>query len=120
MSIYSEIFIVDNKEEKEDIYLIKIGKNAESNDKLLKNCPKDCLWFHLKGGPSPHGFLIFEGEKKVFHPKAILRTASLVKSFSKSRDRKEVSVEYTFLKNIELTNILGLVEINKKMDKVFV
>lgn len=119
MSIYSEIFIIGQDEiENKEIYSIKIGKNSEANDKLLKSCPKNCLWFHVKGGSSPHGFLLCEENK--FHPKAIKRTAELVKSFSKYKNIKEVSVEYTLLKNVKLTDTPGLVEINKRIDKILV
>lgn len=102
--IYEEIF--------GEYWLIKIGRNADENDQLLRSSPKESLWFHLKGMPSPHGILFNKDNK--YNEESIHKCASLVKKFSKGKNIPKLAVEYLPLKNVKLTDTKGLVEISKK------
>lgn len=43
-------------------YRILVGRNAPSNDNLVKNHPhKGCYWFHALGAPGPHVILCING-----------------------------------------------------------
>jgi predicted ribosome quality control (RQC) complex YloA/Tae2 family protein len=96
---------------------IKIGRNCEDNDILLKTCSLDSLWFHLKGMASPHGFLMGPS----ISDEHIYKTASLVKQFSKAKNIENVSVEYLPLKYVKLTGEKkGEVYLTKKPNKIFV
>ena len=98
---------------------IKIGRNDEENDKIIKEGSQNDLWFHIKNNPSPHGIIhcdtIEEPSKDV-----IYKTAELVKSFSKYKDLSKITIIYTKLKNIKRTNILGSVIIKNKTKEVIV
>lgn len=102
--IYEEIF---NKD-----WIIRIGRNADENDQLLRSSPKDSLWFHLEGMPSPHGIL-FNADNE-YSEDSIQRCSSLVKNFSKGKNIPKLAVQYLPLKNVKLTDTKGLVEISKK------
>tara|TARA_Y100001970_G_scaffold269017_1_gene360913 strand:+ start:352 stop:669 length:318 start_codon:yes stop_codon:yes gene_type:complete len=88
-----------------DNIIILIGENSEENDNLIKEKNKKYFWFHLKNGPSPHG--IIKTDKPT--NKQIYICANLVKENSKQKNMKNVYVEYTQLKNIRSTKILGTV-----------
>ena len=91
--------------------IIKIGRNQDENDKLLKEYlqNENVIWFHLHSFPSPHGFLV--GSTEIEN---IQRTASLVKQFSKYKNLKNIKVEYLPIKYVKFTEKKGEVILKKK------
>ena len=100
-------------------FTIKIGKNDEENDNLIKEGGQNDLWFHIKNNPSPHG-IIHSDTKEEPTKDVIYKTAELVKSFSKYKDLSKITIVYTKLKNIKRTNILGSVIIKNKTKEIIV
>lgn len=66
-------------------YDIFVGRNAYSNENLVKNHPhRSCLWLHIKDAKGPHVVLCFEGKEE---PKeVILRRAASLAVFLKNRE----------------------------------
>jgi predicted ribosome quality control (RQC) complex YloA/Tae2 family protein len=100
-------------------FTIKIGRNSEENDKIIKEGEQNDTWFHIKNNPSPHG-IIHSDTKEEPTKDVIYKTAELVKSFSKYKDLSKITIIYTKLKNIKRTNILGSVIIKNKTKEVIV
>ncbi len=109
--MYTEIFNIN--------YRIEIGRNQMENDRLIKTSPQNCIWFHLKDQPSPHGF-ITRLNNTPLDKEVIYRTAQLVKSFSKAKNQNNVSVEYITLSKIKTTHIPGMVVLKKTPQYVVV
>ena len=109
--MYSDIF--------DENFLIQIGNNQLENDELVKNSHQKSLWFHLKDMPSPHGILIsLNGEK--FTKSAILKTASLVKQYSKANNLRRICVQYIELKFVKMTDVKGKVILMKKGEQIVI
>ena len=102
-----------------DNFIIKIGRNSEENDKIIKEGEQNDLWFHIKDNPSPHGIIHCDTKEEPTKD-IIYKTAELVKSFSKYKDLSKITIIYTKLKNIKRTNILGSVIIKNKTKEIIV
>jgi predicted ribosome quality control (RQC) complex YloA/Tae2 family protein len=109
--MYSEIF--------NNNFLIQIGNNQSENDELVKKSNQNSLWFHLKDMPSPHGILTSLNSEKI-SKSAILKTASLVKEYSKANNLRRISVQYIELKYVKLTNIKGKVILMKSCEQIII
>jgi hypothetical protein len=103
--------------------LIEIGRTQLENDKLVRlhklagGADKTIIWFHLGGGDSSgHGFATIPTSNYTkgtqLYKECIYRAATLVKSFSKRKDDKHVSIIYTIISNVALTTTRGLVTLN--------
>jgi predicted ribosome quality control (RQC) complex YloA/Tae2 family protein len=106
-------------------WTIKIGRNEKENDTLIRNSNKNDLWFHLEDNPSPHGFIgSTPSTSSAPTPNAepphdlIYKTALLVKKYSNCKHIPSISVIYTKIENVCLTNKLGTVIIKKKTNKI--
>ena len=51
-------------------YTIKLGRNQDENDELVKNAEPDDYWLHVSNHPSPH-CIIANPSKKRIHQKII-------------------------------------------------
>ncbi len=120
--VYTEI-ITDSAH----TWAIKIGRNEKENDALIRNSNKNDLWFHLEDNPSPHGFISStpsapSAPAPFYCPDPsrplIYKTALLVKKYSNCKHIPSVSVIYTKIENVCLTNKLGTVIIKKKTNKI--
>ena len=100
-------------------FTIKIGRNDEENDNLIKEGGQNDLWFHIKNNPSPHG-IIHSDTKEEPTKDVIYKTAELVKSYSKYKDLSKITIIYTKLKNIKRTDVLGSVIIKNKTKKLVI
>ena len=92
--------------------VIKIGQNAEDNDKIVKEAKQSDVWFHLSNLPSCH--VIIEVDKK--HPinkQMINHCAQLCKENTKYKNQS-VKVQYTEIKNIKRTETHGKVIVKGK------
>ena len=100
-------------------FTIKIGRNQNENDKLIKEGSQNDLWFHLKENPSPHGFIHSDTNEEP-NKEVIFRTAELVKQFSKFKSYSKVKIIYIELKHIKCTDVPGTVIIKKKTKEIIV
>ena len=100
-------------------FTIKIGRNDEENDNLIKEGGQNDLWFHIKNNPSPHGIIHCDTKEEPTKD-VIYKTAELVKSFSKYKDLSKITIIYTKLKNIKRTDVLGSVIIKNKTKEVVI
>jgi len=100
-------------------FTIQIGNNQSENDILIKKSHQNSIWFHLKDMPSPHGILTSLNGKKI-NKSIILKTASLVKEYSKAKYLRRINIEYIELKFVKITDIKGKVILMKKPNKIII
>lgn len=100
----------------EEIYTIKIGSNAEENHMLVESMKPDDSWFHLDEYPSPH--LIINVDYEKISKKMIYQIALLLKQHTKYKKETELSIIYTYRKNIILTKIPGKVTIKGNYETI--
>jgi predicted ribosome quality control (RQC) complex YloA/Tae2 family protein len=98
-----------------DISILYIaGKNAKENQQLtLESLNKD-LWFHLADYPSAHLVCKINDQEftRIQLVKIVERGARLLKSISnKQKSMPNLSVHYTYMENVENTDVDGLVNI---------
>lgn len=90
-----------------------IGKNAKDNFKVIDLGEQEDLWFHVKGETSCHVVALISHipdlEKEEM--KVIIEEGSLLckENTFKVASLKNVAIDYTFLKNIKKTKIIGCV-----------
>jgi predicted ribosome quality control (RQC) complex YloA/Tae2 family protein len=98
------------------IYTIKIGKNAQENQELLEMSNLDHTWFHVSDYPSPH--LIINVDYNILTKKELYQIAVILKQNTKYKKENNISIDYTLRKNLELTSTPGLVKIIGKSYKM--
>lgn len=105
--MYTEIFNSD--------YQIRVGKNQEENDYIVRTSSQTSLWFHLRDFPSAHASVTNIKKPGVYSRDVIFRTALLVKDASKQgvNNLQKVSVNYLPIKNVKRTEIKGKVILAK-------
>lgn len=105
--MYSEIF--------NENYQIRVGKNQQENDAIIRASSQAALWFHLKDFPSAHAVITNIKKPGVYDKEAIIRTALLVKEKAKLgvNNLNRVSVNYLPIKNVKRTEIPGQVILTK-------
>ena len=90
-----------------------IGKNAKDNFKVIDLGESEDLWFHVKGETSCHVVALISHipdlEKEEM--KVIIEEGALLckENTFKVASLKNVAIDYTFLKNIKKTKIIGCV-----------
>jgi len=105
--MYTEVFNGD--------YHIRLGKNQQENDNIVRTSSQSALWFHLKDFPSAHAVvtnIVIPGK---YDNTVIIRAATLVKDNAKQgvNNLQKVSVNYLPIKNVKRTEILGQVLLTK-------
>lgn len=111
-----------------DKYTIWIGRSQEENQTLISKTKKtnqNALWFHVGSGfSSPHGVLVDKSTKSAtkYDKDAIIRTATLVKQYSKEaiKNLNAVTVEYIPIKHVESSDVPGKVHLKKTPNKIIV
>ena len=105
--MYTEVFNGD--------YHIRLGKNQQENDKIIKTSPQTALWFHLKDFPSAHAVVTNITKPAKYDSAVIIRAATLVKDNAKQgvNNLQKVSVNYLPIKNVKRTEIAGQVILTK-------
>lgn len=111
-----------------DKYTICIGRSQEENQTLVSKTKKtnqNALWFHVGNGfSSPHGVLIDKSKTTAtkYEKDAILRTATLVKQYSREaiKTLHAVTIEYIQIKYVESTDVPGKVHLKKTPNKIIV
>ena len=117
--MYSEIFNGN--------YQIRLGKNKEENDRIIRTSPQTALWFHLKDFQSAHAVVTnISNVKKsgicIYDKEVIIRAATLVKENAKIgvNNLHKVSVNYLPIKNVKRTEIPGQVILTKTPNIVII
>ena len=76
-----------------DGFIVKMGRDAKSNDHLTFNVSdKKDLWFHVKGVPGSH--VVIRVMDKLPTESVIRFAAELAKKNSKAKNEKSVTVVY--------------------------
>lgn len=99
--------------------LIKIGENANDNDKIISEAAQTDIWFHLADFSSCH--VIIKCSKE--HPitkQMINYCAILVKENTKYKNLPKVTVNYTDIKNVKKTETKGKVILKGKIMNIIV
>jgi predicted ribosome quality control (RQC) complex YloA/Tae2 family protein len=79
---------------------ILVGKNAESNEKILNYySDKDDIWLHAKDVSGSHVLIKCSKNKKLPEP-VLHRAAALAAYYSKNRNQNLATVTYTFRKYV--------------------
>lgn len=90
----------------------KIGKNASDNFDIIESSQANDLWFHIDDHSSCH-VVASMAEDTNYTKKQLLyiikQGAILCKQHSKYKSQKDVSIIYTYIKNITMTDIVGSV-----------
>ena len=90
-----------------------IGKNAKDNFKIIDICEPDDLWFHIKNESSCHVIALIASIKEMGKKELqeIIKEGSKLckENTLKVASLKNVAVDYTFLKNVKKTKIIGSV-----------
>lgn len=76
-------------------YQCWIGKNAKSNDKLLKAGHKEDIWMHARGVPGSHLLIRMENDKGMPQKSVLLEAASYAAYYSKAKGSKLAPVMIT-------------------------
>ena len=105
--MYTEVFNGD--------YHIRLGKNQQENDNIVRTSPQSALWFHLKDFPSAHAVVTNIVTPGKYDNAVIIRAATLVKDSAKQgvNNLQNVSVNYLPIKNVKRTEIAGQVFLTK-------
>jgi len=87
-----------------------IGKNEKDNFNIIDMSGPNDLWFHLSDYPSCHVIAkLPENIHKENLKYIIKKGAILCKQNSKYKSEKDISIIYTFIKNIKKTEKIGCV-----------
>jgi predicted ribosome quality control (RQC) complex YloA/Tae2 family protein len=96
-------------------YHIRLGKNKQENDTIIRTSPQTALWFHLKDFPSAHAVVTNIVKPGVYDKEVIIRASTLVKDNAKQgvNNLQKLSVNYLPIKNVRRTEIPGQVFLTK-------
>lgn len=82
-------------------YTALVGKTNRQNDYLVKHMAKDNdIWLHVKDYPGAHVIIRMEKSLPETPESVLLEAACLAAYFSKARQNKNVSIDYTLRKNV--------------------
>ncbi len=96
-----------------DGFEIWVGKNAKSNEALLKDAHKNDLWLHAADLPGSH--VLIRSNGKVISKTTLEKVASLAAHYSKGKGQTLQTVLYTERKNISKAKhaAIGAVKLSK-------
>ncbi len=78
-------------------FIVRAGKNAVQNDRLIRQAAPDDLWFHARGLPGSHVIISRGGKRDV--PEAVIKAAAqLAARHSQAQQTGKVEVSYTKVK----------------------
>ena len=102
-----------------------IGGNAQENHDIIDegyNANENNLWFHISDKPSAHVIskIPKDLELKKDEVKKIIKQGALIcKTYSKYKKEKNVSIDYTKIKNVEKCEEPGVVTL-KDVKKIII
>ena len=90
------------------------GKDALQNQQLILDSDENDMWFHVANYPSSHLVMKIHNIKlsKKELRKVVVQGARQLKKLSKYSSIKNLEFNYTLIKNVKITNIIGRVTIN--------
>ena len=94
--------------------LVRVGKNNKQNDVLTGSASKNEIWFHIKGFHGSH-VILTPNENEEPLDIDYTQAAMLAAYYSEKRGSRNVSVDYTRVKNLKKPNgsALGFVTYDK-------
>jgi predicted ribosome quality control (RQC) complex YloA/Tae2 family protein len=103
-------------------YHIRLGKNQQENDNIVRTSPQTALWFHLKDFPSSHAVVTNIVKPSIYDKEVIIRAATLVKDNAKQgvNNLQKLGVNYLPIKNVKRTEILGQVLLTKSPKTIYI
>ena len=78
-------------------FIVRVGKSAVQNDRLIRQAAPDDLWFHARGLPGSH-VIISRGDKRDIPDAVIEAAARLAARHSQAQQTGKVEVSYTKVK----------------------
>jgi len=91
-----------------------VGKNAQDNFDIIESANPDDIWFHIDDHASCHVIACLPNDIS-FQKKQLMyiikQGAILCKQYSNYKSQKNVSIVYTPIKNVTMTNHTGSVTI---------
>lgn len=81
-------------------YEVWIGKNAKSNDAILRSSHKEDLWFHSRDGAGSHVLIRMQGKRELPDQTLIENVASVAAFHSKASGSSIVPVRYAKRKHL--------------------
>lgn len=94
--------------------LFTVGKNAQENFNIIENSNPNDIWFHIDNYASCHVIasmppdIDFDKKQLMY---IIKQGAIICKQYSKYKSDKNVTIVYTCVKNVTMTNHTGSVTI---------
>ncbi len=86
-----------------DGFTVLVGKNNKQNDYLTtKLANKEDIWLHVKDFQGSH--VIIRTDGKLPSQDTINKCAALAKKYSKTSESSNVTIDYTFVKNVKKTS----------------
>jgi len=80
-------------------YTVRVGKNAQQNDELLRGARPNDLWLHARDVPGSHVVISRHGQEDIAN-EVITEAAQLAARHSKSRHEKHVAVSVAQVKHV--------------------
>ena len=99
------IYVPENEKE----YTLLIGKTQKENDLIVKSSNQNDTWFHLDKLSGPHLVLQNNGDNI---PKRYINYIGTLFKEHKSNLPNRYTVIYTQIKNVKLTDTLGMVNVS--------
>ena len=96
-----------------NIILFIKGKNAKNNTLIINEASDEDLWYHVTDMPSLHVIAKINDLEltKQQYKNVVMRGAKITKMFSKYSSCKSLMITYTKIKNVQITNVPGLVNL---------
>ena len=91
-----------------------LGENANENHKIIKSSNKEYWWFHLNKYSSGHCIV----ETNKINHNIIIIAGNYIKKNTKYKNRDEIDICYTQVKNIKILNTPGEVEFYNKTNLI--
>ena len=86
-----------------DGFDIRVGRNNKQNDKLtMRTASREDLWFHVKDIPGSHVVIRNHDDREV-PAQTLEEAATLAAYYSKAKESRNVSVDYTQIKYVNKT-----------------
>ena len=103
-------------------YHIRVGKNQQENETIIRTSPQTAIWFHIKDFPSAHAVVTNILKPGIYDKDVIIRTATLVKDGAKQgvNNLQKISINYLPIKNVKRTEIPGQVILTKRPNTLII
>jgi predicted ribosome quality control (RQC) complex YloA/Tae2 family protein len=101
-----------------DEFTILVGSNSKENDTLVRESNPEDYWIHISDFPSAHAIVKVQSAGK-FPLKPIKQACVMIKQRSnKCKSMRKLKFDITRIKNIEPTDVLGQVIVQKVLRNI--